>query len=419
MPGEAAALAPTDRRTMKVVGLVSLGHFFSHLFYMLIPPLFPVLKEALAADYTSLGLVITAYSAVSAAAQVPIGFLVDRYDAAVVLVIGLAAASIAIIAIGLYPSYTVLFAFMLLLGLGDSVFHPADYSILSQTVRPDMLGRAFSVHGFAGHLGFAAGPLIVITLASIWDWRAALITSGSAGLLVAMLLFKCRDKLRSRPNSSSERREDSAQAATGGFSVLLSAPLLLGLLFFAGLALTGTGVRDFGIATLHVLYDAPLTQAGTVVSAFLFASPIGVLMGGWIADHTVHHDRIAMAALMVVATVAFLVAGLTPSLFIVATLFGFAGLGIGAMAPSRDMLIVKLTPEGHIGKAFGFVSVGLGVGGIIGPVTFGYLLDHSAPNSVFWLAGGFALLTVICLIPIGRLIRRGATQHQPMAKDLK
>jgi len=413
MPATAVGvLRSSHHRTMKVVGVVSLGHFFSHLYYMLLLPLFPILKDALAVDYTSLGLVITAYSVVTAVAQVPIGFIVDRYDAALVLVAGLIVASMAIIAIGLFPSYTTLFVFMMLLGLGDSVFHPADYSILNRVVAPKMLGRAFSVHGFAGHLGFAAGPVIVITLAAVWDWQTALIASGCAGLLVAVILFMCRHLLRAATEPTGVNKNAPPSTAKTGFSVLLSAPLLMGLVFFAGLALTGTGIRDFGISTLHVLYEAPLTQAGTVISAFLFASPIGVLMGGWIADTTARHDRIAMVALSIVAGALFIVATFTPSLSIVAFVFAIAGLSIGAMAPSRDMLIVKLTPEGHIGKAFGFVSIGLGIGGMIGPVTFGYLLDRSAPTSVFWLAGGFALLTVGCLIPIGRCIKGNARLTQ-------
>ena len=393
----------TRRRTARVVSVISLGHFFSHLYYMLLPPLFPVLKESLAVDYTALGLVITAYSVVAAFAQVPIGFIVDRYNPAVVLVAGLTVASLAVIGIGLFPSYTALVVFMVFVGLGDSVFHPADYAILNRSVEPDMLGRAFSVHGFAGHLGFAAGPLIVISLAAVWSWQAALIASGSAGLVVALILYAHRELLGSESHSQTNTTAAERPRASG-LSVLASAPLLLGLAFFAGLALTGTGVRDFGISTLHVLYDASLTQAGTVISAFLFASPVGVLLGGWIADHTARHDRIATTSLIIVAASAFAVAAFTPPLSIVIFIFGFAGLSLGAMAPSRDMIIVKLTPKGHIGKAFGFVSIGLAIGGMIGPVTFGYLLDHQAPASVFWLAGGFALLTASTLIFIRRLI---------------
>ena len=46
-----------------------------------------------------------------------------------------------------------------LAGLGNSVFHPADFSILNARVGSERLGHAFSAHGVAGSLGYASAPI--------------------------------------------------------------------------------------------------------------------------------------------------------------------------------------------------------------------------------------------------------------------
>ena len=404
MATEAAEALSARSRTIKIVGVISLGHFFSHFYYMVLPPLFPLLKQSLNVDYTALGLCITTYSVASAVVQAPVGFLVDRVNPALVLVGGLTLCSLCVIGMGLFPNYIALLVLMALLGLGDSVFHPADYSIMSQTIRTDMMGRAFSVHGFAGHLGFASGPAVILTAAALWDWRVALVLSGLCGLVVAMVLFLSR-RLLLAPRTTPTNVYAERVSTRDGVRVLFSTPLLLGLLFFTMLALTGTGIRDFGISALHIMYDTSLEKAGTVIATFLFASPLGVLLGGWVADKYTHHHRVAIICIGVVAVSCTWLVVSSPSLTVLAIVFGFAGLCLGTMAPARDLLVVRLTPQGHVGKAFGFVSIGLGIGGMVGPITFGLLLDNAHASSVFTVSAGFALATVACLLGIGRVLR--------------
>ena len=399
---ESASPGPYER-PVAIVGVISVGHFLSHFYYLVLPPLFPLMKEGLGVDYTSLGLAITALSAMSAIAQAPVGFIVDRYDPPSVLLVGLVLSSLAIMCVGLFPHYGALIACMFVFGLGDSVFHPADFTILTRSINPIQMGRAFSVHAFAGHLGFAAAPVTTIALASWFGWQTALVIFGLAGLLIAAVIF-CFRPLLSRPCPVVTHAADNdPYNRRGGLSLLFSLPLLMGLLLFMGFAMSGSGVRDFGVATLHVLYDAPLEQAGIVISAFLFAAPVGVLIGGWISDRTYRYDLIVVSGLVVLAASVFVVAAAQPSLPVVALLFGVAGLFSGAIATARDMLIRALTPARDMGKAFGFVSIGLSAGGIVAPVLLGYLLDHTHPSSVFWVTGVFSLLTVPIVLATGRL----------------
>ena len=144
-----------------------------------------------------------------------------------------------------------------------------------------------------------------------------------------------------------------------------------------------------------------------MLAAYLFASPVGVLIGGWLADRTTHHDRVVVVSLSLVAALMFVTAALMPPLPVVATLFAIAGLLAGLVSPSRDMLIRSVTPSGQMGKVFGFVATGFNIGGMLGPPLYGHLLDNNSPQAVFWLVGVFALLTLPCVLWTRRMARRG------------
>ena len=393
-------------RTARVVGLVSTAHFFSHFYMLLLPPLFPMLREVYGVGFTELGFAITAYSLTTGLTQAPVGFLVDRYGARAILVTGLAMKSLAFTLIGVFPAYGALIALMVVAGLGNAVFHPADYSILNASVEPERMGRAFSIHTFAGLLGNAVAPITMIFLISITDWRNALILCGLAGGVVAMVIMANSGALvGARPSSGKQSDADGA-ALKSGFRLLFSLPILTGVLFFVGISVTGHGINTFSVSTLTVMYEAPLTEVGFVLTAYLFAAPCGVLLGGWIADRVQRHDVVAAACFVVIAAAIFSVAALSMTLPTIAVLFAIAGLFAGVVSPSRDMMIRAVTPPGEMGKVFGFVSTGFNIGGIIAPLVFGYILDHAAPSYVFWTAGAVALATVCTVLYTGRQGRR-------------
>jgi MFS transporter, FSR family, fosmidomycin resistance protein len=142
----------------RLVGTVSLAHFASHLFQLALPSLFPLLREALDVSYVALAFVMTVFYITSGVAQAAAGFAVDRFGARPIMVGGLALFSVGLALAGLAPAYIALLPIALVAGMGNSVFHPADYSLMNSTVDPRRIGRAFSAHGVAGTLGYAIAP---------------------------------------------------------------------------------------------------------------------------------------------------------------------------------------------------------------------------------------------------------------------
>lgn len=401
-----ARLSAPQRET-KVVGLICTGHFMSHFYLLLIPSLFPILRETYGVGFTELGLATAGFSMASGCSQIPIGFLVDRYGARSLLIAGLVLESLAFISISLFPFYGALVALMVTAGMANAVYHPADYAILNAAVDRSHIGRVFSFHTFTGFFGDAVAPATVLFLTSLLDWRAALFICGLCGAVVAALMWMNSEILvdasRVKHTSVAEKRGTKQRA---GLALLLSVPVLMGLLFFTTMSISGSGIKAFGVSTVHELYHTSLGSAGAVVSAYLFASPIGVLAGGYSADRISRHDLVAATCIAIIALCIFAVAAFDPPLLGIGMLLAVAGFCTGYIAPARDMLIRAIAPPGNMGKVFGFVSIGFDISGVMAPVFYGWVLDHSNPRNVFWASGTMAVLTILTVLAAGREGRR-------------
>lgn len=397
------------RSDARVIGLVGTGHFCSHFYMLVLPPLFPLIKAEYDISYTALGAVMTAFAVASGSAQLPVGFLVDRIGARAPLIVGLTLLGGAIALMGLTTSYPALVLLALAAGLGNSVFHPADYSILSAGVAPSRLGRAYSIHTFSGMAGWACAPPLMVFLTTLWDWRTALVIVGCLGLAVALVLL-----VQSR--HLGEHRTAPAAAATGPatgtsaretFGLLLSAPILLLFMFFVMIAMTSGGFMAFSVTALVQLHGLELTTANAALTVYLVAGAVGVLLGGPVADRTDRYDAVAVVGFLAAAGLMALVAALPLPFALLIVAFGLAGLMQGIIWPSRDMLVRSITPPGASGKVFGFVSTGLDVGSALAPLMFGLIVDGGLPSWVFWFTALFLLLSMVFAVAAAQVARRG------------
>jgi MFS transporter, FSR family, fosmidomycin resistance protein len=382
-------------RDLTVMGMVGSAHFFSHFYHLVLPPLFPLLREAFGVSYTELGLMMTLFFTASGLAQTPAGFLVDRLGAPRVLALGLGLLALATLLMGLAPGFGTLLLLMIAAGLGNSVFHPADYSILSHAVSPSRLGRAYSVHTIGGTLGWAAAPVVMTALATVVSWRLALVVAGLLGLVVVAALVVHADVLDDRGGREAPAPGRGGHGVAPALKLLGSGPILACFVFFALLAAALTGLQTFLPSTLVQLYGMSLPLANATLTAFLLGSASGTLMGGVLVDKTRNHDPLLAGGLLGGGALA-LVLGYVPmgavGLLAVAAL---TGLCIGAVNPARDMMVRRAAPPGAAGKVFGFVYSGLDLGAALTPVIIGLMLDHRLDRGVFVLAAVALVGTVL------------------------
>ena len=339
-------------RDARVIGLVSVCHFLSHFFIFVLPPLFPLLKDEFGVSYAALGLLPAAFNIASGLTQAPVGFLVDRFGARRLLIGGLVLESLAFLAMGAIGLYPAMLGLMVIAGLANSVYHPADYAILSAAVDERRIGRAFSIHTFPGFLGNAVTPALAIYLALAFGWQGALLLAGVLGLGAAALLLTGGEAPAERPPPP------QAAGGRGGLAVVFSLPVVMCFVFYIALSMSSSGLNSFAAAAFVQIYDIPLADAGWLLTVFLGCNALGILAGGVLADRVRRHELVAMAGLgaaaVLVATVGLVSYGYVPLLAVLAA----AGLMFGLMVPSRDMLVRAVAPPGSVGKVFGFVSTG-------------------------------------------------------------
>jgi MFS family permease len=384
--------ADTSLRTLTGI---SVAHWVSHFHLFVLPMLFPFLKAQLGVGYIELGFALTVFGLVSGLTQAPIGYLADHIGARKVLLIGLSLGGLALILLGLHLSYTSLILCAVLLGLANSVYHPCDYAILSAHMDVRRMGRAFSIHTFAGYVGGAVAPAIMAALVAWVGGLGALIVAGAVGPVVALALI-----VVGIPDASSaDRRADGASAPKQ--SVITPALIML-TFFFMLLGLSNAGISNFGVVALMSGYGVSFSAANIALTAFLGASAAGVLAGGYLADRTTRHGQVAAACFGINAIIMLVIATTGLPQALLTSALGVAGFLGGVIAPSRDMLVRNAAPLGAAGRAFGIVSTGFNFSGILSPLLFGWIMDQNMPHWVFGASVVFMVLTVVLALVTDR-----------------
>ena len=377
---------------IRVVGAVSAAHFMSHYYIIALAPLMPFVRDEYQVTYTEIGLAFAVFNIVTAVFQTPAGFLVDHLGARALLILGLAIGATTFVTAGLVDSFWVMIAMFAIAGMGNTVYHPADYALLSQHVPSDRIGQAFSLHTFAGMLGSAVAPASLLVMQNSWGWRGAFIGTGLLGFAVALLLLLVRDRSTAAAKTSTRPASDSSDA---GWRLLLSGPILLNLAFFILLAMMSSGLYNYSVVALGALYGTPVTTANAALTGNLLLSAAGVLVGGVLVTRTKRHNLVATLGLIAMALSVVLVALVDLNSLALIAAMSLAGLFSGVIMPSRDMIVREVTPPGSFGKVFGFVTTGFNIGGIVSPLIFGAVMDHGSPRMVFLLVAAFTLLGIV------------------------
>jgi FSR family fosmidomycin resistance protein-like MFS transporter len=398
------------RRDARVIGVVAGAHLLSHFFQLALPPLFPLLRAEFGASYAVLGTLVGVYYAASGITQFAAGFAVDRLGARPVLLAGLALAAGGTMLASLVPGLGWLFPVVALMGIGNGVFHPADFAILNANVAPRRLGHAYSSHGIGGNLGYALAPVVSFALGTAFGWRFALAAMGALGFVALGIIAAQRALLRSHLSADAH-----PHTLKGSIALFAQGPIVLCFLYFVFVTIGGIGLQTFIPTVLGTGFGVGLALATSALTAYLLGGTAGILAGGFLAAHTARHDRVAATGMLLGATtLAFVATGaVAPALLL--PVFALVGFALGATGPSRDLIVRGATPKGAAGRVYGFVYSGLDLGGIIGPVLFGLLLDRGHAREVFLGVAACLLFGIGTVFQVRRAASGRTALAPPMA----
>ncbi|PLC54923.1 MFS transporter [Pollutimonas nitritireducens] len=401
------------RQDWLIISLVGAVHSSSHFFQLVLPTLYLSLAHEYGYDFVKLGMLASAFFLVSCFGQASSGFVVDRIGPAPVLRFGLTCFVVSGILIGISTGYPMLLLAAVIGGIGNSVFHPVDFSILNHKVSPRRLGHAFSTHGLTGNLGWALTPVFMATIIYLANWRVAAFSAASLVAVVLFLTWLGRGLLansgQALPNdeavanvavaSNAAVADLSDRTAMQTLTTLLGQPALWGaFLFFAFTSMALSAVQNFTIPMLSEVYDIDKIVAGTTLSAYMVAAALGMLAGGFLAGATPNTERTVAVSLVLAGVLLLVLAyGAIPPSYAIA-LVAMAGFCSGVSAPSRDMLIRRVTPKGATGAVYGLVYSGMDVGSSLAPVGFGLMLDAGfVQGPWFGAAIGFGVAAALAL----------------------
>ncbi len=375
------------RQDAGVIGLVGLAHMISHFSQLLLPPLFPWLKDAFNASYTELGFLMTIFFVVSCITQTLSGFVVDKFGPRPILFAGLTLLGLAAFGFSVSTSYWMMACFSALAGVGNGVFHPVDYTLLNRKVSASRLGHAYSTHGITGSLGWALAPALLVPIALTWSWREALMVAGALAFVVLAILIFNRDKLTLAAAvpvpTGAKATATAAPAQDGGLDFLKIPAVWMCFGFFFLYAIVISVIQAFAPEAARQLHGVPLAQAAICLTIYMVCSAGGMVLGGFLAADPSRCERIVGGAFGVAAVFALTLGFAHLPAAAVPILFGVMGFASGIAGPSRDLLVKKSTPENSTGRVYGVVYSGLDIGQAVAPLIFGGLMDHQQYSGVF------------------------------------
>ena len=390
---------PLSLQEIQVVGLVTAAHFLSHFYQFVLPPVFGLMALKLNVGFTEMGLAITVFSIATGLSQTPAGFLVDRLGASKLLVLGVAVIGAATACYGLVTTYWALLPLVAIAGCANSIFHPADFAILSDQVAERRIGRAFSFHAVAGNLGWAAAPIVMLGISAAFNVETAFISVGLAGVFFSIILSLNADRLEQGIASTVHKTDDSRSLRDGtmkeGLALLLSRTVLMLFTFQLVYAMAFAGVRNFSVAALPAIWGIGAEVAAGALTGYLLAASFGNIVGGWLADRTGNPARLFTFSILSLSALVASFASLPMSLAVLSSAFLTAGALQGSLLPARDMLVRQIAPPGQMGKLFGFTSSGLALGNAITPAIFGWVMDNADPRWVFWGSAACMLIALL------------------------
>jgi MFS family permease len=399
----------TLSRTSRVNILIGNGHFLSHFYVLCLPPMFLAWQTAFNVSFAELGMTIMLMAGTTAILQTPVGFLVDRHGARPFLVGGTLLMSLSLACMAFATQFWQILALATLSGVGNSVIHPADYSILSGSVDRDRMGRSFAIHTLSGNLGFSLAPPVIAFLMLAFGWRGALLTVGLLGIPVVLSIL-----LQSRILRDQVRIAAHNVTRMSGRELLTSRTMLLFFAFFMLGAMAGGGVQSWLVTVLHSFKGIELQVAATALTAYMLGSTTGVLVGGWFADAFKQHILPFVTGMTILSALLMVAIDWLnlPAVIVVGMTF-LSGLALGGSRTPRDVMVKDAAPPGQIGKVFGFVSAGLPLGSAITPVPFGMLIDRGHPELVLVLVAALLLLSLFCAGSARVSARAHETMVQP------
>ena len=360
-------VARTPQRHRTLV-FASVNHVWSDLFYAMLIPLLPLMKEdpELGLSFTEAGLLRTVHSGASAALQVPFGFLAERTGEFWLLLGGNVWAAAGLVAISAASTFPLLFTATLVGGLGGGTQHPLASSMVSRAYEGGARSTAVGAVNTAGDLGKMGAPAIAWLVAIPLGWRATFRAVGITAVVFLLLSTLSRAAVREprQHRGPTEGPEDGdGRVRMGGFLNLSMLGFLDSGARGAALTFLPFLMRDRGMGTEQIFGLLFLLLAG---------GAIGKLALGWLDER---HGPVVLIWATKGTTVLLLIAALWAPTVALAPLMLALGIGLNGTSSVLYANVAVFVPPARRARLYGSYYTTSELGGAIAPALYGVLAD--------------------------------------------
>jgi len=353
-----------------------------------------MIRVDLELNYLQSGLLISAYSIAAGLSQFPGGWIGDRANRKIIIMVGLGGVGLAALAVGLSPSYFLMLSFLVIMGIFAGGYHPSALSILSGYFGKAERGKVIAIHMLGGSIGLALGPFLGGFIGDILGWRSAYIILTIPILLALPLVLKTpRQQLYGdRAASSASTNDGTPVKPTYKLSNLwqvLRPIAMISILAILMQLVVGCAVAFFPIYMVDKHNLAP-AYAAMFLGIFRGGGVAGSLLGGWLSDRWGRKNTIILP-LLTIGPILYLLTKLPfNAVFIV--IFVLFGVIMYMRIPAMQAMLMDNTPP-HFRATVTGIYIGLGMEGrsIIQPIA-GRFMDIWGIAQVF---------NIIALISVG------------------
>ena len=383
------SLQEESRTAFRVLFAISIAHLLNDMVQSIVPSIYPIIKEEMGLSFIQIGVITLVFQLTSSLLQPFVGMYADRRPSPYALAAGMCFTLTGLIWLAFTGSYAAMLGAVSVIGIGSSIFHP-EASRVAQLAAGGKKGLAQSIFQVGGNGGTAIGPLLA-ALIVLPHGRLAVLWFALAAIMGALILTRVgRWYKRVVSNISGQRRKvRSVVDHLSKRRINMALAVLVVLTFSKQFYLAS--MTSYFTFFLIDKFGVSIQYSQIALFAFLAASAVGIIAGGYIGDkigrkYVIWGSKLGAAPF----AIAMPYAGLTLTIILAI----IVGLVISSAFSAILVYATELKP-GKVGMIAGlFFGLSFGLGGV-GAAFFGWLADIRGIYFVFEISTLLPLLGIV------------------------